>query len=421
MRHPVGLFVHRRGGRFGAIMGCVSEEPEGGGVADPALAYLSVEELLGELLDRVRGLLEADTAAILLLDADRRMLVARAARGIEEEVRQGVAIPVGRGFAGRIAAQGRPIAIEDVDGADILNPILRLKGIRSLLGVPLLIEGRVIGVLHVGTLVHRRFEEADVRLLQTAADRAAVAIERAEVSEQRSMTEGLQRHLLPHRLPEVDGLQISAKYQPAFGSRVGGDWYDAFVLPDGCVGLVIGDVTGRGIGAATVMAEVRTAVRAYSMLRRPLDETITMLNRLMLIGSLPVTLALFALDLDQAELTGVSAGHPPALFLRADGHREFIVGASGPPLGSKNSDGYRAERRPFPPGSGLVLYTDGLIERRGEVIDAGLERLRDAELDRHPSLPLADRVLAVLDADLPAEDDVALLAVESTLPRGARS
>ena len=126
-------------------------------ITDSALAYLSLEDLLVELLDRIREILAADTAAILLLDPERRVLVARAARGIEEEVRQGVTIPLGGGFAGRIAAEGRPVAIEDVDHAEILNPILRLKGIRSLLGVPLIVEGRVIGVLHVGTLAPSAF------------------------------------------------------------------------------------------------------------------------------------------------------------------------------------------------------------------------------------------------------------------------
>ncbi len=107
------------------------------------------------------------------------MLRARAAKGIEEEVEQGVRIPVGKGFAGRIAAERRPIAIEDVDHADILNPLLRQKGIRSLLGVPLLIEGRVLGVLHVGTLTPREFTAEDSELLQVAADRAALAIDHA--------------------------------------------------------------------------------------------------------------------------------------------------------------------------------------------------------------------------------------------------
>ena len=129
------------------------------------------------------------------------MLRARAAKGIEEEVEQGVAIPVGRGFAGRIAAERRAIVIPDVDHADILNPILREKGIRSLLGVPLLVEGRVIGVLHVGTLTFREFTTEDKELLQLAADRAAPAIDNARLFEQRRVAEALQRTLLPAELP----------------------------------------------------------------------------------------------------------------------------------------------------------------------------------------------------------------------------
>jgi serine phosphatase RsbU (regulator of sigma subunit) len=385
-------------------------------ITDSALSYLSLEDLLVELLERIRAILGVDTAAILLFDRERGVLVARAARGIEEEVRQGVTVPIGRGFAGRIAAERRPVAIEDTDRADIFNPLLRLKGIRSLLGVPLLVEGRVVGVLHVGTLVRRRFQEGDVRLLQAVADRAALAIENAELSEERAMAEALQRRLLPHRLPEVAGLRISAKYQPALGARVGGDWYDVFRLPDGSVALVVGDTTGRGIAAAAVMAEVRTALRAYAMLRVPLVGMLRMLNRLLLATeSLPVTIGLFSLDLEAAELAGVSAGHVPALVLNPDGSREFTIGASGPPLGLRISSGYVQRSLPFPPGSSLILYTDGLIERRGETIDVGLDRLLRADFDRHPHLPLADRTLALL-ADQPAEDDVAVLAVERREP-----
>ncbi|HET9737493.1 MAG TPA: GAF domain-containing protein, partial [Solirubrobacteraceae bacterium] len=146
-------------------------------VTDAALAYLSQDELLEELLSRITEVLSADTAAILLLDESAGVLRARAARGIEEEVEQGVQIPLGRGFAGRIAAERRAIVIEDVDDADILNPILREKGIRSLLGVPLLVEGRVIGVLHVGSLTPRRFTDDETELLQLTGDRLAVAIE----------------------------------------------------------------------------------------------------------------------------------------------------------------------------------------------------------------------------------------------------
>src|SRR5215212_1952413 len=152
-------------------------------LTDAALAHLELEELLASLLLRARDMLDADTCAVLLLDEQANELVARAAVGIEEEVEQGVRIPVGRGFAGRVAADRRPVILDDVDHADVLNPILRQKGIKSLLGVPLHAEGQVIGVLHVGTLVPRRFTDDDVELLQLAADRAAIAISHARAFE----------------------------------------------------------------------------------------------------------------------------------------------------------------------------------------------------------------------------------------------
>jgi signal transduction histidine kinase len=152
-------------------------------VTDAALAHLRLDELLGALLERTREILEVDTCAILLLDEETNELVARAALGIEEEVEQGVRIPVGAGFAGRIAAEKRPVLLDDVDHAHVLNPILREKGIKTMLGVPLIVEGEVQGVLHVGSLVPRSFEEEEVELLQLVADRAALAIEHARLFE----------------------------------------------------------------------------------------------------------------------------------------------------------------------------------------------------------------------------------------------
>ncbi|HEX5174840.1 MAG TPA: GAF domain-containing protein [Gaiellaceae bacterium] len=152
-------------------------------VTDAALAHLRLDELLGALLERTRQILEVDTCAILLLDEDTNELVARAALGIEEEVQQGVRVPVGGGFAGRIAAEKRPVILDDVDHAHVLNPLLREKGIKSMLGVPLVVEGEVRGVLHVGSLVHRDFQDDEVQLLQLVADRAALAIEHARLFE----------------------------------------------------------------------------------------------------------------------------------------------------------------------------------------------------------------------------------------------
>ena len=152
-------------------------------VTDAALAHLQLDALLDALLDRTRELLDVDTCAILLLDEETNELVACAALGIEEEVEQGVRIPVGGGFAGRIAAQKEPVILDDVDHADVLNPILHEKGIKSMLGVPLVVEGEVLGVLHVGSLVYRAFEHEEVELLQLVADRAALAIEHARLYE----------------------------------------------------------------------------------------------------------------------------------------------------------------------------------------------------------------------------------------------
>jgi K+-sensing histidine kinase KdpD len=153
-------------------------------VTDAALAHLELDELLDVLLPRIREILNADTCAVLLLDEERRELVARAAVGLEEEVEQGVRIPLGRGFAGRVAARQKPVILDDVDHADVLNPILREKGIKSLLGVPLMCRGESIGVLHVGSLTHRSFSSDETDLLLLVADRVAIAIERARLHEE---------------------------------------------------------------------------------------------------------------------------------------------------------------------------------------------------------------------------------------------
>lgn len=150
-------------------------------VTDAALGHLSIDELLAESLKRVREVLRVDTVAILLLERQENELLAWAAQGLEEEVEYGVRIPVGRGFAGRIVATGRPIIISDVENADVFNPLLREKGLKSLLGVPMMVEGKPIGVMHVGTFKHTQFAQGEVRLLQSAADRIALAVQNARL------------------------------------------------------------------------------------------------------------------------------------------------------------------------------------------------------------------------------------------------
>ena len=165
-------------------------------VTDAALAHLELEELLAVLLPKVRAILGADTCAVLLLDDDGDELVARAAVGLEEEVEQGVRIPVGGGFAGRVAATRRPVVLPDLDHAHVLNPILREKGLKSMLGVPLLDRGDALGVLHVGTLVHRDFGPGDVELLQVVAERVGLAIARAQLHEETLLLDRLKANFV---------------------------------------------------------------------------------------------------------------------------------------------------------------------------------------------------------------------------------
>lgn len=386
-------------------------------ITDSALAYMSLEDMLSELLERIRGSLEVDTAAVLLLDEERGVLVARAARGLEEEVRQGVQVPLARGFAGRVAAEARPLII-DLDHYDVVNPILRQKGIRSMLGVPLQVEQRVIGVMHIGTLAPRDFDEDDVTLMQLAAERAALGIDNARISEQRAVTAIMQRTLLPDALPEIPGMRFSAKYLPAgSGVKIGGDWYDVFQLANGRLVFVIGDVVGRGVLAASVMAEIRTGLRAYLVQGHKLTEVISMLNELLVsMGRRRgATLSILELDPRAEELEAVIAGHLPPLLIEAGGNARLLEQRHGLPVGVRTGHDYEAFRYPFPTGSRLLLYTDGLIERREESIDVGFQRLIAAAqaAARLGEGPLADGVYRALLDETPLEDDVALLAIET--------
>ncbi len=153
-------------------------------ITDAALAHLGLDDLLSELLQRIWTALDVDSVAILILDETGEALVTRAALGLEEEVTQGIRVPLGRGFAGRIAAERRPIVLTNIREADIASPVLRAAGMHALLGVPLLIEGRVMGVLHAGTRRQRKFSDAEIQLLQRVADRAALAIEHARLYEE---------------------------------------------------------------------------------------------------------------------------------------------------------------------------------------------------------------------------------------------
>jgi anti-sigma regulatory factor (Ser/Thr protein kinase)/putative methionine-R-sulfoxide reductase with GAF domain len=348
-------------------------------LSDPALSELDLEELLDELLVRIQEVLAVDTVAILLYDPDTNQLVARAAKGIEEEVEQGVRIPVGRGFAGRIAAERVAIFIADVDHADIMNPILRQKGIRSLLGLPLIVEGELIGVLHVGSLKPRTFGPRDLAVLQLAAARAAPGIERARLyaalEHEHSVAMMLQRSLLPQQMVNLAGVSVAARYMPAT-YEVGGDWYDFFQLPGGRFGMAIGDVVGHGLRSAALMGQLRTALHSYALEDHPPGRTLQLVDRYIrsMSQDAMATAAYVVLDPDTGLLRLASAGHLPALVLGDHGGRILELPPS-PPLGAFPYSSWTDHEDWLSGEETLLLYTDGLVERPGTPLTASIERL----------------------------------------------
>ena len=381
-------------------------------VIDAAVAPLDVEDLLVELLDRVRELLQADTATVFLLDLSSQQLVATAASGIKATVRQGIRIPMGKGFAGRIAAEKKPVIIEQIDHTNVLYSTLREHGICSLLGVPLLSNGAVIGVLHVGTLIPRRFIDDDVRLLQIAADRVAFATQSRRAEVQRTAAAVLQRSLLPAQLPVVPGLELAARYLPAENGGVSGDWYDVFTLPSSWLCIVIGDVVGRGLGAADVMGRVRGALRAYALLGGDPAEVLGRVDQQVQHFDpetmATVLLAMFEPSFERLHLS--SAGHPPPLLALPRQPAALLDVPSDHPLGVPGRLQRRATTINVPPGALLCFYTDGLVERRGTSLDPSLERLCETVVAGSVNT-VCTEIMAQLVGGDPPSDDVVVFAV----------
>ena len=387
-------------------------------VTEAALAYLDLDELLAELMHRVIDILSVDTVAVLLVEDDGRTLAARAAVGLEEEVERGFRLPIGRGFVGRVAFTREAVVIDDLERSPeaVVNPLMREKGVRSLLGVPLIVEGAVTGVLHVGSLTPREFLGRDAELLQLVADRVALAIERSRLAVQGQIAQALQRNLLPRTLPQLLGLSMSARYLPATEeSAVGGDWYDVIEIDHRQLGLVIGDVAGHGMAAATYMGHLRSAVRAYALDAESPADLLGKLSRFADHEHSRMATVIYAtFNLDTWIVDFARAGHPYPLLLGADGTATYLADAGGPPLGTGAVADYDEQRVTLGSGETLLLYTDGLIERRGQPLSDGEAALVEAAIAAPDDPELMCRaIIERLTQGTKTADDIAVLAVRS--------
>ncbi|HEX8075247.1 MAG TPA: SpoIIE family protein phosphatase [Thermoleophilaceae bacterium] len=391
-------------------------------VSDAALAHLELEDVMRELVSRFREIMSADCATILLMEPGDECLRVGATAGLSLDVRD-LLQPVGEGFTGTIAADATAAAVEEL-GEGGLESALRKAGAVSALGVPMLVEGRVTGVICVATTAERRFTAEDRSLLQLVAERAALALEHARVYQRElGIVEMLQRSLLPERLPRLPGIQVAARYLPGGGgAEVGGDWYDAIPLEGGRIGLALGDVVGHGIGAASLMGQLRNALRAYAVEGHGPADVVSRLDRLVqgLEQGRMATLLYMVLDADLGSVTFSTAGHLPPLLLEADRSARYLEGVRMPPLGVMPHANHEETRAEVPAGATLILYTDGLVEERGAAIEAGLDDLKRA-VTSGPSEPeaLCDHILGTLLADRTASDDVAVLVLQ-TAPMGNR-
>ncbi|HKP20225.1 MAG TPA: SpoIIE family protein phosphatase, partial [Thermoleophilaceae bacterium] len=382
-------------------------------VTEAALTHLELDELLDVLVERVSEVFSADVVRILLRDPveDQRFRVG-AGSGLGAE--RGSVVEISSALD-EVVAGARAVTFSDLRPG-MLDSGMEEAGVTSLMASPLVVKGKVAGVVEVGSAGARRFTLEDESLLMLMADRAGLAIEHARAYERElSNVEMLQRSLLPDRLPDIEGIQVAAVYMPG-GADVGGDWYDAIPLEGGTVGVAMGDVVGHGIGAASLMGQLRHAMRAYAVEGHSPAGVLDRLAKLVrgLDGGQMATLLYLVMEPDRGIVRFANAGHVPPLVINPDGDAHYLESAHNPPLGVFDNPDHIETTMELTPGSTIVLYTDGLVEERGVSIDQGLEALRLAASQDvcHPD-ELCERLVESMLAIHAANDDIAVLALRA--------
>ncbi|MFH8768931.1 SpoIIE family protein phosphatase [Streptomyces sp. NPDC017958] len=331
-------------------------------------------------------------------------------------------MPLSRALRGAASALAGPETYQGAPDSGIAAEQRRLfeaTGMHSAAIVPLRGTHDVLGALTLGRAGKPgNFTGADLTLLEDIARRAGIALDNAQLYQrQRKVAETMQNHLLP-QMPRVPGLEMTVRYLPApDASQVGGDWYDAFTLPDGATALAVGDVVGHDLEAAAGMAQLRNMLRAYGWSQQePPSRVVERLDEaIMPITDVAMATLIFArvteTDDGDWQMSWTNAGHPPPLLITRDGLAHYLTGGHGLLLGTGARTSRSDATAVLPPGSTLLLYTDGLIEAPGQSLDDGLNRLRQhaAALAHRPLASFTDQLLRRVQP--PGIDDVALLVV----------
>ncbi|MGV8084444.1 MAG: MASE3 domain-containing protein [Coriobacteriia bacterium] len=384
-------------------------------ISDAAISTLERDDLVDSLLRRLTNVMSAD-AAILFL-ADRDVLRFYAAVGVPLPSFE---LHLGEGLAGRIAQSRQAECVTDVMvEAELVHPWLREQGIRGVLGVPLLNDGELVGVLHIDWRNPHECTAAEIKLLEMLGGRFTLALRNAALYEsERRASEAFQESLLA--LPAaLDGLQYASAYRAAVQpARVGGDFYHLFELDENRVGVLVGDVSGKGLQAAVLTSLVRDTVRAHAGDKHKApDEIVRLTNRLIAettTDEVFVTMFFGVLECRQGHFAYCNAGHTAVALLHPD-IGVVPLGSNSQIVGAFDNASFSADEVRFRTGSTLFLYTDGIVEARCEGALFGEERLFNflQPLAGQEPAEIVEAVMAEVERFSRGAfaDDVAMLAV----------
>ena len=381
---------------------------------------LTPEEVANVFLDEAAAALGATAAAFGVVDLEGRAARTLGWRGFDDAVVEPwLSYAVSSRLAPAAALQlGRPSYRDDVDVLASEFPELAptLGDHRVFAFLPLRAGAAPAGVAILAWADGVRLTADQRSFVEALAAQCAQALDRARRYEtERTIAETLQRSVLPETLPSMEGVEVAARYLPGTSAvDVGGDWFDTITLPDGRLGFVVGDVVGKGVRAASTMAQLRNGMRALTLDQITPAATVTKLNRLLegYTDAPFATLAYLTLDPGTHQIALISAGHLPPLVVDPDGGVSFLEEGRGLPLGVDSEVEYEEWHGTLRAGSTVVLYTDGLVERRDRGLDEGLALLADAAAGAagKPG-EFVDELVAALLGTEERGDDVAVLAV----------
>ncbi|UGY90312.1 SpoIIE family protein phosphatase [Streptomyces gobiensis] len=383
---------------------------------------VTVREVCDVVADQLLPAFGGHQLAIYMV-RERRMFLARQLGYPEGFLNQFEGVPLDAPLPGvQALTHGAPMFFDSPQQLSAAYPGIPLDHMGSWAFLPLIASGRQVGSCILGFAASRTFSAGDRAALTALGGLVAQALERARLYDAEfTLARGLQHGLLPHRLPDIDGVVTVGRYLPGTqGMEIGGDWYDVIATGRG-VALAIGDVEGHNVAAAAIMGQLRSAVSALATSGLPPDEVVARTNHLLaeLDPGLFATCCYVEISPATGHAQAVRAGHPPPLLRHPDGHTEALDLAGGTLLGVDPEAEYPVTRLNLPPGSVLALYTDGLVEQPGRDIDHGIDVIRSrlAHSAATSLQEMADRLVQEARRTPDRPDDVALLLMAYT-PRG---